>query len=250
MARGSLLFTVYASFIFGLSTLVFVPLLMLLSINERTHRLALRLHNSWATIVFGLCFIPVKITGRENLRSDQQYIFCGNHFSYLDIPTFFLLHQAKFIGKSSLNKIPFFGFFFKRLHIPVNRSSARSRAESLQKTRQALEGGFNVSIFPEGGMLTPLEKQPYMSPFKDGAFRLAVDLQIPIVPLVIANNFMIMPDTKPFRMKRDICEVKVLAPIYPQSSADDEIKRLKDYTFECIQQELLRYHPDKVGVLS
>lgn len=250
MARGSLFYTVYASTIFGISTLIFVPILALLSLNVSWHPFALRLHNTWARAVFGLCFIPVKITGRENLRDGQTYIFCGNHFSYLDIPTFFLLHQAKFIGKSSLNKIPLFGFFFKRLHIPVNRSSARSRAESLLKMKQALENGFNVSIFPEGGMFTLVENLPHMSPFKDGAFRLAVDLQIPIVPLVIVNNFKILPDAKPFRMKRDVCMVQVLPPIYPQSTADEEVKRLKNLTYELIQQELLRHHPDKVGALS
>ena len=243
-------YTIYASFIFFLVSIFFVPLINLLSLDPKWHSAALAVHQSWAKTYFRLAFFNVHIEGKEHLKSDQQYIFCANHFSYLDIAVFYLLHHGKFIGKTSVGKIPVFGYFFRKMHIPVNRSSSRSRGDSLRLSKEELKKGFNLSIYPEGGILVKEEDLPYMVSFKDGAFKLAVEFQIPIVPIVYPNNFLIIPDRSPIRVHRNPIIIKVLEPLWPESSDESESERLKKETYRLIQNELLRYHPDKVKAVD
>ena len=203
------------------------------------------MHLIWAKLFFTLV-MPVEVIGKEKLKSNEQYIFCSNHFSFFDIPAFYLIHPAKIIGKSSLTKIPLFGTFFRLIHIPVNRSSAKSRAQSLQKTKEAIDEGFNVLFFPEGGILVGGDDLPYMAPFKDGAFRIAVEKNIPIVPITMPYNFLILPDESPVRFQYHKCKLIIHDPIYPDRVNEKEINQLKEKTFKVIHEELLRHHPEKV----
>ncbi|MEQ8470567.1 MAG: lysophospholipid acyltransferase family protein [Marinoscillum sp.] len=244
-----LLYTGYAIFIFALTCIIVIPTLILLGQSKSWHYTALILHTYWAKIFFKIA-LKVEVIGKEKLAPGQQYIFCVNHFSYLDIAAFYLLYPSKFIGKSSLTKIPLFGYFFKKIHIPVNRSSARSRAESLQKTKMALDEGFNVTFFPEGGIVVKEENLPYMTPFKDGAFRISAEKGIPIVPVTMPYNFVILPDKSPLRFHYHKCSVIVHDPIFPKSQDDKEANRMKNEAFRTIQAELLRHHPDKVRAVN
>src|SRR5690606_1618894 len=124
---------------------------------------------------------------------NKQYIFCANHFSYLDIPVLgYLKQRAVFVRKSSLAKIPVFGFMFKKIHIMVDREKLRSRYEALNRSMEVLGKGCSLFIFPEGGIIT--NAPPAMGRFKDGDFRVAKDKQIPIVPVTIPYNWIILPD--------------------------------------------------------
>ncbi len=199
----------------------------------------------WAKMFFTLV-MPVEVIGKEKLKHHEQYIFCSNHFSFFDIPAFYLIHPAKIIGKSSLAKIPLFGTFFRLIHIPVNRESARSRALSLQRTKDVVDEGFNVLFFPEGGIRVGGDDLPYMAPFKDGAFRIAVEKNIPIVPITMPYNFLILPDESPVRFHPHKCTLIIHDPIYPDQANEKEINVLKEKTFKVIQEELLRRHPEKV----
>lgn len=244
--KGNALYTVFVTLIFLLTCVIALPSLIILGQRHQWHSAALKLTEIWAKVYFRIILIKVEIEGKHHLHSDKQYIFCANHFSYLDIPAFYLLYHAKFIGKSSLTKIPLFGYFFKKIHIPVNRSSARSRAESLKKSKEALDEGHNLMFFPEGGILVKEENLPYMMPFKDGAFKLAVEKQLPIVPVIMPYNFQLLPDKSPIRFYRTTCKVIALQPIWPKSLEEREAKRLKELTHKLIQDELLKHHPDKV----
>ena len=181
--------------------------------------------------------MPYRIEWEFKPKKDQQYILCANHFSYLDIPSMGLISiPFKFIGKSSLTTIPLFGFMYNRLHITVNRSSLKSKKESLTKSRKAAKDGFNLAFFPEGGIVTP--SPPKMSPFKDGAFVLASEQQIPILPIVFLDNFKILPDDNQFLLKRRCCRIKILSPIFPKSSDKSCMEELKSITYAQIQSEI------------
>ncbi|MEQ9303101.1 MAG: lysophospholipid acyltransferase family protein [Marinoscillum sp.] len=242
-------FTIYAVFVFALTCIVIIPTLVLLAQRQQWHLVALRLHEYWAMVFFKLV-LPVEVVGKEKLVIGRQYIFCANHFSYLDIATFYLVHPLKFMGKSSLTKIPLFGYFFKKIHIPVNRSSARSRAKSMARTKSELDAGFSVAFFPEGGIMVKHENLPYMVPFKDGAFKIACEKNIPIVPVSMVYNFKILPDQSPIGFYRHPCKVIIHDPIFPQSDNDHEARRMKEQVFDIIQTELLRHHPDKVKAVN
>lgn len=146
----------------------------------------------------------------------------------------------KFIGKSSLGRIPLFGYMYNKIHITVNRASLKSRADGLKRSRDAVEQGFNVTFFPEGGVVST--QPPQMVLFKDGAFRLAVEKNIPIVPVTFPYNFHILPDDERYLFSPKICKIIVHKPIFPTENSEKEVIRIKNETYKVIQQELIRHH--------
>ncbi len=97
-----------------------------------------------------------------------------------------------FLGKSELLNYPFLRTYFKKLHIPVFRNDKMKSAKSFVQAKNAVKKGWSLMIFPEGGI--PDENLPSMVPFKEGAFKLAKNLKIPIVPITFINNYRLLTD--------------------------------------------------------
>ncbi len=223
---------VFFFFLFLIPFLICVPF-------ERLHFIALRLHHVWARGYFILSFIPVRRKWKFQIDPGQQYILCANHFSYLDIPAMGLVPiPFKFVGKSQLGKIPLFGVVYNNIHITVNRSSYRSRAVSLDKARRAIKAGFNLAFFPEGGIR--VKEYPHMADFKDGAFRIAAENNVPIIPVTFPRNFHILKNDHKFEFDRQPCLVIYHQPVWPGGSGDEQIKELKTTVYRVIQDELIQ----------
>jgi 1-acyl-sn-glycerol-3-phosphate acyltransferase len=187
--------------------------------------------------MFTFVFIPYEIDDRGKLDRKRKYIFCANHFSYLDIPTMGLNPvNAIFVGKNDMEKVPLFGFMYRRLHITVNRENFRSRGNTMIASMKAIDEGKSLVIFPEGGMLT--QQAPQMIPFKDGAFRTAIEKQIPIVPVTIPFNWKILPDQKQLRLHRGKVKIIFHEPIETGGMKLDDVSRLKAKTLQIIDAEL------------
>jgi 1-acyl-sn-glycerol-3-phosphate acyltransferase len=213
-----------------------IPLILCIPI-KKTHFLALRIDNLWAWCFFRLALIPIQRKWKFKLQKGQQYILCANHFSYLDIPALGLFPKPfKFVGKSQLSKIPLFGFMYNSLHITVNRASYKSRALSLSKAREAIKNGFNLGFFPEGGIR--VKEFPKMIDFQDGAFRLAAQNDLPVIPITFLDNYDIFYDDDMFNMKRKRCRVIYHEPIKAKDDSEEEIKKLKLSVYRVIQNEL------------
>lgn len=180
--------------------------------------------------------IPLEIEWRFKPIRDQKYIFCANHFSYFDILSLLTVFPVKFIGKSSGSKIPIVGLIYKNIHVTVNRSDPADRSKSLSQAKEALDQGFNVAIFPEGGIRTTPEEIPQMHPFKEGAFLMSVDKKVPIVPVTLLTNYEILPDQIPIRFYHRPCKMVIHEPIWPDSHK--KAAQLKAETFQVIQDEL------------
>ena len=114
-------------------------------------------------------------------------MFIGNHTSMVDIMLMLVSvkNPFEFVGKKELAKIPLFGFFYKRTCILVDRSSAKSRQAVFLQAQRRIKQGLSICIFPEGGVP---EEDILLDEFKDGAFRLAINHNIPIVPITFADN--------------------------------------------------------------
>ena len=129
----------------------------------------------------------VKIEKEQVPDKNKSYMFIANHTSMADI--MLMLVSVKnpfvFVGKKELTKIPLFGFFYKRTCILVDRSSEKSRKAVFLRAQRRLESGLSICIFPEGGVP---EEHIELDSFKDGAFRLAINHQIPIVPITFGDN--------------------------------------------------------------
>ena len=144
--------------------------------------------------------------------------------------------NAIFVGKNDMEKIPLFGFMYRKLHITVDRSKLKSRRDTIIASMKAVDEGKSLVIFPEGGILT--KNPPHMTPFKDGAFRTAIEKQIPVVPVTIPFNWIILPDQSPMRLHRGLIQVIFHEPIDTKGYTLGQIDDLKNKTYEIIDNEL------------
>lgn len=174
-------------------TVFFSPVLFILMFNQNWYKTFYWIaRNLWATpILYGMGLIP-KVHREEKIQAHKSYMLVANHTSMADI--MLMLYCSKnpfvFVGKRELAKMPVFGFFYKRFAILVDRSNAESRRMVYDSARKRLDNGLSICIFPEGGVPNP---SVTLDTFKDGAFRLAIEHQIPIVPMVFFDNKRLFP---------------------------------------------------------
>jgi len=146
----------------------------------------------WAWIFSQLTFIRYKFYGTEHFRKGQSYIYVSNHTSFLDLPGIRMLLPGQFmpLAKKELLKIPVFGWIAKAATIIVDRSSPESRKKSIDRLKFYLKEGISILIFVEG---TQNRTKEILQPFHDGAFRIAVDTQQPLLPIVVIGAGRLMP---------------------------------------------------------
>lgn len=236
------IYSAYGLTVFALIFLLLLPFFLLAIFVKPLEKLAAPLNWIWARLFFFFLFLNrTHIRFEEKLDHKQRYIFCANHFSYLDIPTMGLIwHNFKFIGKSSLRKVPVWGYMYSRLHILVNRQSLKDRYASWEKAREAIHQGFSIVFFPEGGIISTAP--PQMARFKEGSFRLAVDEQIPIVPVTIHCNHILLPDKIPLVIRPGRISLQVHRPIWPDGKNDEAVQSLKQQVRLVIEKELDRFN--------
>ena len=142
--------------------------------------------NIWSNIImYGMGFYP-EIKFKQNIKKGKSYMLVSNHKSMIDIMLMLSLSKDPivFVGKKELEKIPLFGYFYRRVCILVDRSSPESRKEVYSKAIKRLDTGISICIFPEGGVPDP---SIILDKFKNGAFSLAIQFQIPIVPITFLD---------------------------------------------------------------
>jgi len=168
--------------------LVMLPFLVLSIAKEKWYPYFFIMARIWAKfILFGMGFY-YRVEREQQLENHKSYMFVANHTSMADIMLMLAVvrHPFVFVGKKELAKIPLFGFFYKRTCILVDRKSSKSRMEVFNRAEKRLNQGLSICIFPEGGV--PDDEMVELDAFKDGAFRLAIEHQIPIVPMTFADN--------------------------------------------------------------
>lgn len=168
--------------------LIMLPFLLVSIITESGYPYFFKMARIWAKfILFGMGFY-YKIEREQKLEKGKSYMIVANHTSMTDIMLMLAVvrNPFVFVGKKELSKIPLFGFFYKRTCILVDRKSSKSRMEVFDRAQKRLSQGLSICIFPEGGV--PDDESVLLDEFKDGAFRLALEHQIPIVPITFADN--------------------------------------------------------------
>ena len=206
------------------------PFIWLCIVIKPLNRYGTWLCNIWADLFFPIAGMPVQMVRETQLNPQASYVFVANHFSYLDVAIGMKIvrNYFSYMGKSSVKKIPLLGYMFAKLHIQVDRSDKNSRANAIVRSQKALESGRSLFIMPEGGIVS--EEIPQMKqPFKDGAFSLAIEGKVPIVPITIVNLHKIMPGTT---IRWGIPKVVVHTPI---STEGKNIETLKQEVYTVIQ---------------
>ena len=227
--------SIYAALTFLLAFLLIFPFILICIWVPGWQKYGRRINRFWARAYFALIFISVRIDMRAKLEKGKPYIFLANHFSYLDVAMMgFIPGDVLFVGKASIRKAPLFGYYFKKLHIAVDRDRMRSRAETMRRAGEALESGSSIILFPEGGIFS--QHPPRMIPFKNGAFRLAMEKQIPVIPVTLSYNHLILPDDGRFLLFRKQAKMIFHQALNPANFESDV--RLKETCFEIIQKQL------------
>lgn len=167
--------------------ILFFPVLVISIIKQEWYPFFFRLARLWGRLIMlGMGFY-VRKTYDELPEKGKSYMLVANHTSMIDIMLMLYLFPKNpfvFVGKKELAKLPVFGFFYKRTCILVDRNSPKSRQEVFRRAQEKLNLGLSVCIFPEGGVP---DTSVFLDAFKDGAFRLAIEHQIPILPVTLPD---------------------------------------------------------------
>lgn len=194
----------------------------------------------WSQLVCIILLIPVKVVGREKLHTHTSYVFVPNHQGAFDI---FLVYgylgrNFKWMMKKGLHSIPFVGKACESAgHIFVDRSSPRKIMATMQKAEASLTNGVSVVVFPEGARTFT----GHMGYFKRGAFQLADDLQLPVVPITIDGSFEILPRTGKW-ISRHRMIMTIHDPIPPKGKGAANIRETLNEAYAAVESALPEKH--------
>ena len=238
MARVLIIFwRIWFYFLAGIPVIIMFPFLTLFLIFPNGYRpFFWTARHIWSRIVLLGMGFSVKVNNMSELDNKQSYVFVANHSSYIDVMLMFMIANRPFVfvGKKELVKIPFFGYLYKRAAIMVDRSSSKSRFGVYSRARKVLEKGYSVCIFPEKEYK---DETILLNTFKQGAFKLAIEHQLDICPIVFLDCKRKFPwyttHGYPGKLRVDI---------YPTISAkgltEKDIPILQQKTFELIFRAL------------
>ncbi len=232
----------YFYFIFWILLLfvLFSPLYFIFTKNPRYYRVlnTLRGLNSFlCTAIAGVFF---KFEFEKPLNPKQTYIYCANHTSNLDIVLFCILAKGRFhfMGKEELMKNPILGMFFRTIDIAVSRESKISAFRAFKKAGENLEKGMSLIIFPEGKIDDVYP--PALQVFKNGPFRLAIEKNIPIVPVSSINVWQLMwDDGFKYGTRPGIGNIFIHEPISTRILGVESADLLKEEVFKKINSKLI-----------
>jgi 1-acyl-sn-glycerol-3-phosphate acyltransferase len=233
------IYTIWALTIFHVFMIILFPVFIIPSlISKKGSRLSFKAIRLWSFIFSFFNRIIYKVEGKEHFKKGHNYVIISNHTSFLDTPAIPQAIDAPFkaLAKKELTKIPIFGIIIKTITEVVDRSSPQSRQKSKDRLNEVLRDENSILVFPEGTMNRtnePLQK------FYDGAFRIAIDAQAPVLPVVIIGAAKLMRPSS-FLMKPGKINVKLLAPISTKGLTQKELPRLKEEVMEKMKAELTK----------
>lgn len=189
IAKG--VFSVYAFALFLLLMLIFFPFIVVASFWGKV---------KGGNVIYGICkiwghiwcfLVGIRHTNIYTASYGRKghYIFVANHISYIDVPVMMKSmsrQNFRILGKQEMSKIPIFGYIYKSAVVMVDRTSPKDRAESIRILLSVLKKNISVFIFPEG---TFNESHLPVKNFYDGAFRVAIETETPIIPIVFPDNY-------------------------------------------------------------
>lgn len=231
-------YSFWVLFVFSFFMLLFLPGIILPAFfGPRAVAVTYFFMKLWSWIFSKLTFIRYEMIGREKIPKGKAFIYVSNHTSFLDLPGIAMMIRGQFrpLAKKELLKIPVFGWVTRATCVVVDRGSQESRKKSLGYLKKILNLGINILIFPEG---TQNRTKEIMQPFKEGAFRIAVDTGQSIQPLAVVGAGRLMPPGT-LRIRPGVIKI-IVGDVIPVEPQGDQVQRLKDLTFGVLQQLILK----------
>ncbi len=211
--------------ILGLSTLLLgIAAMSLAALKFRAA--ADRIAVFWARLNSFFTPMTVRVSGRSNIDPACSYVIVANHQSLYDI---FVLYgwlgvDFRWVMKKELEKVPIIGPACKMLgHIFIDRSDREKAIASLQEAREEIKGGTSVIFFPEGSR----SADGKLRPFKKGAFKMAIDMDIPLLPITLKGTRDVLPKGT-MDLWPGAAEMIIHPPIAVTGYTDDNLKELME----------------------
>lgn len=235
-------YCIYAFLIFALLTFIAFPFVMLsLTFGKiKGGNMIYHICKTWAWI----WYLFIGIRHQEIFESEhnihQQYIFVGNHSSYIDIPPIVLIaHQPiRVLGKYEMVKVPVFGLIYRAAVILVDRSNSETRSKSVRALKTAIKNNISIFIFPEG---TFNESENPLKSFFDGAFRIAIETQTPIKPILLVDTLERLHFKSIFSLSPGKNRVVYLKEVPVTGLVMSDIPALREQVFQLMDAGLRRY---------
>ena len=236
------IYCIYAIITFVVIMLLIFPFAIIASFFGRIKggNMVIRLCMVWADLWFPLIFIWHKRIYETPHDKKKSYIFLSNHISYLDGAILVKAYRQPIrpLGKVEMSKVPVFGFIYRKAIVTVDRSSASNRANSVRILKSLISKGISVMVFPEGTFnmgTTPLKE------FYDGAFRVAIETQTPIKPVLFLDAYRRLPYESLFRLTPGRSRILYLAEIPVTGYTLADVGRLKEEVYAIMEKKLIEY---------
>ena len=234
---------IYVFIWFSLLLLILYPFYLLLLLNEKYFNKGFNLLLIHTGVLMYLVGIFMNVKNKHYIKKGQAYVITPNHSSYLDIVILYQTFTQYFVfmGKKELASVPVFNIFFKKMNITVDRKNNRDGKRAMDRCGQELDNGHSVVIFPEG---TISENVPEMLRFKNGAFNLAIEKQVPVIPITFLTNYKRLEMGGLFSGKAGpgISKAIIHEPIPTLGMTQEDIVPLRDKVYHIINNELMAYN--------
>ena len=192
-----------------------------------------------APFVMAMTLVRLKVFGKEKIDTDKNYVYVANHLAQMDIlaSAAAIPQPIRFLAKSEIKKVPFFGYMTKMLAIMVDRKSRESREKSIKYMIDELRQGRSIFIYPEG---TRNRTDKPLKDFKDGAFRIAISAQVPIAVQTLVGTKKV---NNPMGIHLQPGTVKVYysTPIQTTGMTIEDMPRLKEMVKEEMMKNLAEF---------
>lgn len=238
-----LIYNIYAFIVFLAGMFIILPFALMAVFFGRIKggNIAYFLCRLWADFFLFLVGIFHRSIYLAPHDKRKPYIFVSNHSSYMDIPQMMKAirrQPVRILAKQELGKVPLFGLIYNMAVVGVDRASAESRIKSMRILKKYLQKNTSIFICPEGTFNTTHKP---LKDFYDGAFRLAIEMQIPIKPLL----FLDAQERYHYKSIFSLTPGKLRTLYLPEISVSEytlnEVKRLKDVVYKKMEEKLVSY---------
>jgi 1-acyl-sn-glycerol-3-phosphate acyltransferase len=236
------IYCVYAILLFILIMFLVLPFVLIsLLLGKITGgNIIYQLCRYWGIIWYALIGVRHKEIYEHPHDRSRQYIFVANHISYMDIPPIVLIaHQpVRVLGKYEMVKVPVFGWIYRAAVILVDRRDSDTRSRSVRALKSALKHHISIFIFPEG---TFNETGQPLKSFYDGAFRIAIETQTPIKPVLFVDTLDRLHYRGLFELTPGMSRVVYLEEVSVTGLGVKDIQALKQQVYSIMENGLRRY---------
>jgi 1-acyl-sn-glycerol-3-phosphate acyltransferase len=194
----------------------------------------------WGDIWFFLVFIFHRNYYEQKPDRNKQYVFVVNHISYLDAPTIVkaIRRPIRALGKTEMGTVPVFGFIYKYAAVRVDRADAADRAKSIRNMKSVLMKGISIVVFPEG---TFNRTSNPLKHFYDGAFRVAIEAQMPIKPILFLDAYDRLNYRSIFSLNPGRDRVVYLEEVPVEGLTQEDVPALKQKVYQLMDKKLREY---------